>query len=197
MAWKDTYPKDRAPSAEEIDACVGSPLWGPSAARLRKPTAPPPGSSTAAAQWRRAGTSNTKRAARALCTLYPNEGYFSCMVVVGERVLPEAELLITACDPYTQELFRNTKVSMGGKWLYIRREERAGPAGHPAVYLPARRREINEGGAFRFAYKKGGRAAVWQLRPLFSVRARTGRFSPRRGKRPRKNHRRPGFLIVW
>ena len=41
------------------------------------------------------------------------------MVVVGERVLPEAELLVTACDPYTQELFRNTKVSMGGKWLYI------------------------------------------------------------------------------
>lgn len=28
MAWKDTYPKDRAPSAEEIDACVGSPLLG-------------------------------------------------------------------------------------------------------------------------------------------------------------------------
>lgn len=119
MAWKDTYPKDRAPSAEEIDACVGSPLWGALCRTVEETYGAAPRIEYSCCSMAPGWNVKYKKGGRALCTLYPNEGYFSCMVVVGERVLPEAELLVTACDPYTQELFRNTKVSMGGKWLYI------------------------------------------------------------------------------
>ena len=119
MAWKDTYPKDRAPSAEEIDACVGSPLWGTLCRTVEETYGAAPRIEYSCCSMAPGWNVKYKKGGRALCTLYPNEGDFSCMVVVGERVLPEAELLVIACDPYTQELFRNTKVSMGGKWLYI------------------------------------------------------------------------------
>ena len=56
---------------------------------------------------------------KALCTLYPVEGAFSCMVVIGDKKQNEAELLLPALDPYVQQLYQNAKSGMGGRWLMV------------------------------------------------------------------------------
>ena len=119
MIWKDAYPKDRAPSAGEIDGWVGSPLWGTLCRTVEETCGVAPRIEYSGCSMAPGWNVKYKKGGRALCTLYPNEGYFSCMAVVGERSLPEAELLAASFDPYTRELFQTTKVSMGGKWLFI------------------------------------------------------------------------------
>lgn len=60
-----------------------------------------------------------KKGGRPICTVYSNNGRFFCMLVIGDKKLPDAELIINSRSPYIQELFRNTSQSMGGKWLFI------------------------------------------------------------------------------
>lgn len=60
-----------------------------------------------------------KKAGRSLCTLYPMEGYFIALIVIGERELPETELILSSFTKYFQQLFYETKTGMGQKWLMI------------------------------------------------------------------------------
>lgn len=60
-----------------------------------------------------------KKAGRTLCTLYPMEGYFIALIVIGDREQTEAELMLPFCTEYLQQLYRETKTGMGQKWLMI------------------------------------------------------------------------------
>lgn len=60
-----------------------------------------------------------QKAGRSLRTLYPMDGYFIALVVIGAKEQLEAELVVPMCDGYTQKLFSNTAFSAGGRWLMI------------------------------------------------------------------------------
>ncbi len=60
-----------------------------------------------------------RKAGRGLCTLYPMEGYYTALVVIGERERVEAELLLASLTQSVQALYRETKTGMGQKWLMI------------------------------------------------------------------------------
>lgn len=60
-----------------------------------------------------------KKAGRTLCTLYPMEGYFIALIVIGERERTETELILPSCTAYLQQLYQKTKTVMNQKWLMI------------------------------------------------------------------------------
>ncbi|WMM26122.1 DUF3788 family protein [Tissierella sp. MB52-C2] len=60
-----------------------------------------------------------KKAGRTLCTLYPMEGYFIALIVIGEREQTETELMLPFFTEYLQQLYHETKTGMGQKWLMI------------------------------------------------------------------------------
>ena len=60
-----------------------------------------------------------KKAGRTLCTLYPMEGYFIALIVIGEREQTETELMLPVFTEYFQQLYTETKIGMGQKWLMI------------------------------------------------------------------------------
>jgi AraC family transcriptional regulator len=60
-----------------------------------------------------------KKAGRTLCTLYPMEGYFTALVVIGDRERAETELVLPFFTEYLQRLYHETKTGMGQKWLMI------------------------------------------------------------------------------
>lgn len=65
-----------------------------------------------------------KKSGKSLCTLYPMEGYFIALVVVGSHELTEAELLMPLCSDYVQTVFKNTKIGNGQKWLMLEVRDR-------------------------------------------------------------------------
>lgn len=60
-----------------------------------------------------------KKAGRTLCTLYPMEGYFIALIVIGDRERIETEWMLPFFTEYLQQLYQETKTGMGQKWLMI------------------------------------------------------------------------------
>ena len=60
-----------------------------------------------------------KKSGKALCTLYPMEGFFIALVVLGDKHQGAAEAVLPLCQTKIQELYKKTPSSLGGKWLMI------------------------------------------------------------------------------
>jgi hypothetical protein len=60
-----------------------------------------------------------QKSGKSLCTLYPMEGFFIALVVIGNKESFEAELMLPLLSSYTQSLYQNTAFSAGGRWLMI------------------------------------------------------------------------------
>lgn len=60
-----------------------------------------------------------QKSGKALCTLYPKPGYFIALIHVGAKESAGADLLISLCDEYTQELYKQSKLGTSGKSLAI------------------------------------------------------------------------------
>ena len=108
------------PSLEELGHGVGSPFWGELHSFLREsygvsPTVEYSGCSLAPG-W------NVKYRARgrALCTIYPDTGTFTCMISIGQKEAPAMELVLPGLTAYVREVYQNSRPSRMGRWLMIR-----------------------------------------------------------------------------
>lgn len=119
MDWANRYPPDRQPSAAEIAAYIGSPLWAEMNRFLADGYETQPSYSYSACSAQPGWNVKYQKGGRSLCTLYPMEGFFIALVVVGAREQAAAELTMPFCGPYVQELYKNTAHSAGGRWLMI------------------------------------------------------------------------------
>ncbi len=64
-----------------------------------------------------------KKSGKTLCTLYPKEGFFTVLVVIGENEKERFEELLPTLTTDLQDLYHNTKEGMGQRWLMIDLED--------------------------------------------------------------------------
>lgn len=119
MNWSQLYPKTISPELSQIGAYIASPLWGELCAHLQEQYGVSPRVEHSRCSGAPGWNVKYKKSGRALCTLYPAEGYFTAMVSIGCQEAMEAELLLSACTDYLQELYRNAQPFNGGRWLMI------------------------------------------------------------------------------
>ena len=60
-----------------------------------------------------------KKSGRAVCTLYPEDGYYICMVSVGGKAAEGADEVLVECTPYVREVYAKAKPFNGSRWLMI------------------------------------------------------------------------------
>ena len=65
-----------------------------------------------------------KKAGKSLCTIYPKEGYFTVLVVVGQKEKLAVESILYECTSKLREIYSQTKVGNGQKWLMIDLEDK-------------------------------------------------------------------------
>lgn len=119
MDWNTAYPFSITPTLEQIAAFIANPLWDRMRGAIETDY-----SGTPKIEHSRCGmvpgwNLKYKKGGKAICTLYPNGGFFSCMVVIPAVLQTEAEQLLEDCTRYTRELYHNTKPGMGGRWLFM------------------------------------------------------------------------------
>jgi AraC family transcriptional regulator len=115
-AW-DKTDETRIPSIETISADVNSPLWGRLCETIELFYRSKPLLEYSRCSMQFGWNVKYKKAGRSLCTLYPMEGYFIALIVIGSRERDEFELALPSFSPYTQELYRETRQGMDQKWL--------------------------------------------------------------------------------
>jgi hypothetical protein len=63
---------------------------------------------------------NYRKGGRPLCDLYPEQGAFTALVVLGKKEVEQVEASLEEFSPATGELFQNTPQFHDGRWLWLR-----------------------------------------------------------------------------
>ncbi len=119
MNWSECYPKTQMPNLQQISIFVANPLWEELCAHLESCYDVLPKIEHSICSGAPGWNVKYKKSGRALCTLYPSHGYFTCLVSVGSREAMEAELLLSVCTETVRSLYWSTAPYNGGRWLMI------------------------------------------------------------------------------
>ncbi|WP_312636180.1 DUF3788 domain-containing protein [Oscillibacter sp.] len=119
MDWAKRFGPDKQPTAAEIADYINSPLWIEMNRFMRENYEVQPSFYYSSCSAQQGWNVKYQKAGRSLCTLYPMDGFFIALVVIGAREQTEAELTMPLCEKYTQSLFFNTAFSAGGRWLMM------------------------------------------------------------------------------
>lgn len=119
MNWNQLYPKSSPPHLSAVSDYIQTPLWNELCLHLEHTYNVPPTVEYSTCSGAPGWNLKYKKSGRALCTLYPAQGFFTCMVSVGRREAMEAEILLNSCTEYLQKLYWKTTLFNGGRWLMI------------------------------------------------------------------------------
>lgn len=119
MSWNDLYPKASPPNLAAVSSYINNPLWNALCDHLESSYGVSPALEHSICSGAPGWNVKYKKGGRALCTLYPGEGTFTCLISVGSKEAMEAELLLGGCTEYLQALYWNAKPFNGSRWLMI------------------------------------------------------------------------------
>ncbi|MCI8466205.1 MAG: DUF3788 domain-containing protein [Lachnospiraceae bacterium] len=125
MDWKTLYTKENTPSLEQFMEYIENPLWIEFHDWIQSVYEVAPRMEYSRCSMQPGWNIKYKKGGKSLCTLYPMEGYFITLVVIGNKELTEAEFLMPSCSTYVQEIFRDTETGNGQKWMMIEVRDKA------------------------------------------------------------------------
>lgn len=109
----------KEPSPEIMAAYVNNPLWGQLCEHAEQQYQTKPIIEYSRCSMQPGWNLKYRKAGRTLCTLYPMAGYFTVLIVIGERERTETEFALPSFTDYVRRLYRETRTGMGQKWLMI------------------------------------------------------------------------------
>lgn len=74
--------------------------------------------------WEKGWNVKFKKAGKSLCTIYPREGYFTILIVIGSAERKSAEAVLPECTGELREIYQQTKEGNGQRWLMIDLEDK-------------------------------------------------------------------------
>lgn len=119
MEWDKLFSWDTQPDIKQITAYVDNPLWSNLCKCLEETYGVVPKIEYSRCSAKPGWNVKYKKSSRALCTLYPESGYFTCMVSIGMKEALEAEGLLVTCTAYVKELYAAANSMNGSRWLMI------------------------------------------------------------------------------
>lgn len=119
MDWSTLYGPDVQPTEEMTRDYISNPLWDAFHARIQDAYQVQPASTYSKCSGQPGWNVKYQKGGKSLCTLYPMEGYFIALVVIGAKEEPEAGLLMPYATSYVRELYAKTPFSCGGRWLML------------------------------------------------------------------------------
>lgn len=120
VEWNEAFPGDRQPTDADMRAFVNNPLWDEMHAQLSARYGVDPIIAHSRCSGQPGWNMKYKKAGKSLSVLYPLEGCFIALVVIGQKEKAETELMLPALTDYTRALYESSAEVMGGRWLMMR-----------------------------------------------------------------------------
>lgn len=73
--------------------------------------------------WEKGWNIKFKKAGKTLCTIYPREGWFTVMIVVGVKEKAAVETILPECTPELRNIYAQTREGNGQRWLMVDLED--------------------------------------------------------------------------
>ena len=119
MSWNEEYPKSVTPDFQQITDYIGSPLWTELCEWTESTYGIAPRIEHSTCSGAPGWNVKYRKAGRALCTLYPRKGYFTCLLAVGPAQAQEVELRLPAFSAALREQYQQTRPMNGTRWMMI------------------------------------------------------------------------------
>lgn len=119
MDWNKLYDKCNPPQFNSIGEFVNNKLWEDLNSFLQNTYNIHPELSYSQCSMKPGWNVKYKKCGRSLCTLYPIEGSFIALVIVGRKEVNDTELILPLLSECTQKLYKNTSLFSGSRWLMI------------------------------------------------------------------------------
>ena len=119
MNWNEAFPKATEPDFTQITQYISSAPWSLLNQHLQASYNVQPKIEHSICSGAPGWNVKYKKSGRSLCVLYPNKGFFTCLVCIGTKEAPEAELLLSACTDDTRTMYWSAKPFNGARWLML------------------------------------------------------------------------------
>lgn len=119
LEWSEIYKKGETPDLKQIAEHINSPLWEELKEFIETKFKVTPKIEHSICSLKPGWNVKYRKSNKSICTIYPNENFFTCMVTAGSKNKAEIECLLPICDKYIQEIYENTGDFNGSKWLMI------------------------------------------------------------------------------
>lgn len=120
MSKREAQDKQDEPSLEELGHGVGSPFWEELHSFLRESYGVSPAVEYSGCALAPGWNVKYRARGRALCTIYPDTGTFTCMISMGQKEAPAMELALPGLTAHVREVYQSSRSSRMGRWLMIR-----------------------------------------------------------------------------
>lgn len=129
MKWNEVFNADHIPSDDEIREYLGDAksLWNELTSYIEEAYQVKPKVAYSKCSAQPGWNVKYHKSSKSLCTLYPMEGYFIALVVVGPKEEEEVKMDMDAglFTTYVKELYDKTVYSGMGRWLMIEVKDKA------------------------------------------------------------------------
>lgn len=119
MNWMNLYSADIQPTDEQVSNYISNPLWAQLNDFLQENYKVEPRYSYSACSAQPGWNIKYQKSGRSLCTLYPMEGFFIALVVIGTKEQTETELRLPLFTEHVQSLMKTAGGITGARWLMI------------------------------------------------------------------------------
>jgi AraC family transcriptional regulator len=123
MLWNELYDAGNEPLDNQINDYVNTPLYNDLDSHIKKtynvqPKLSYSNCSMDKGSWK-GWNVKFQKSGKSLCTIYPKQGYFMALIPVSAKDFDEANLIVTKCSKYMQDLYNNSKSGKTGKSLAV------------------------------------------------------------------------------
>lgn len=119
----DLQDKGYCPSLEEVDVYVNNSTFSQFCLYMKEQCVCKEKIEFSSCSWIPGWNIKFKKSGKNLCTLYPHEGFFTALIVVGQKEKTAVEEILPECSPEIQEIYQQTKAGNGQKWLMLDLED--------------------------------------------------------------------------
>ncbi len=119
MPWYELYDETQRPTREQLAEYIANPLWEQLCSWIETTYQSEMLLQYSKCSIERGWNIKYRKGSRAICTMYVREGYVTCMVSIGSKQLAAMEEYLETCTSAVQQLYRDTPLYNGGKWMVI------------------------------------------------------------------------------
>ncbi len=119
MEWREAFGADTQPDVKQISDFIHNSLWNNINAYLRRAYNSEPKYSYSGCSMQQGWNIKYAQGGKSICTLYPMNGYFTALIVIGPKEMAEAELMMPLLSEEARRTFAKTKTGQGAKWLML------------------------------------------------------------------------------
>lgn len=119
----DIQNKGYYPLLKEIEEFVNNPVFNQFCAEVKTKYKCNEKIEFSSCSWEYGWNVKFRKVGKSLCIIYPKEGYFTVLVVIGQKETPAIESILHKCTSELRDIYRQTKPGNGQKWLMIDLED--------------------------------------------------------------------------